>query len=295
MTLGTADPEYLAPEGGFGWHFADPGGKSYALRATAGLAEQAEFLRRCKADYLTTQPSMAEALAEHVVRAGSAPRLQAVLTIGETLTDEQRQLFRQAFGARALDTYGCIEIGNIAAECPVCGFYHVNAEAVLLEVLDERGRTVAPGETGRAVLTALHNFAMPLIRYEIGDRVTLASRGNRCKRGLPSIAAIAGRETELFVTRAGERYFPAAIIQRLAEYLDFAEMILVQTDYEAVELRYIPGDRGIANRLDEAKAFAESTIGHGVTVKLVRVAELPRPPGAKPTMKISLVPRPPLR
>jgi len=296
LTFAEKDFQALPAEGRRDWHFADPTGRAYALQASVAPLEQARFLRERAADYLISQPSMAEAIAEAVLRSGQTLKLQAVLTLGESLHSEQRDLFRRAFGgARSFDTYGCIEAGHMAAECPVCGWYHVNAETVLLEILDQRGQPVGPGETGRAVLTSLHNYAMPLIRYDIGDYVTRAPRGNRCKRGLPSISAIVGRETELFVTRDGEQYFPSMQARQVADYIDLTEIQFVQTDYELVEIRYVPGHSGIPNRPEELLPLVEAKLGHGIKVKLVPVAELPRPRGAKQIMKLSLVPRPPPR
>ena len=294
MTLAN-DPALLDPQGRRDWHFADPAGRAYALQASATPQRQAQFLRERNPDYLVTQPTMGEALADQVIDSGVALGLKAVLTVGESLHPEQRALFNRAFGARTYDTYGCIEVGHVAAECPVCGCYHVNAESVLLEVVDDRGRPVAPGETGRAVLTSLHNFAMPLIRYDIGDRIVTMARGNRCKRGLPSIAEIVGRENELFVTRTGERFFPSIQARWVADYLDLIEVQFVQTDYEVVEIRYVPGNRGVPDRIDELRALVEGRLGHGIKMKLVPLTELPRPRGAKQIMKLSLVPRPPPR
>ena len=292
MTIGDDHADILDPQADLAWHYDPSSGPAHALQAGTPPDQQAQLLRQRRADYLITYPSIAEALADQVLGAGLPLALKAVLPVGESLKPEHRQLFARAFGARSYDSYGCIEAGHVAAECPICGCYHVDAESVLLEVVDDRGLPVGPGETGRAVLTSLNNFAMPLIRYDIGDRITTVNRGNRCKRGLPSIAAIKGRETELFVTRAGELYFPPILARDVAQYLDLTEIQFVQTDYETVELRYVPGQRGIASRDQELRDFVESRIGHGITMKLVPVAELPRLRGAKQAMKLSLVPRP---
>lgn len=83
-------------------------------------------------------------------------------------------------------------MGYLALQCPEHPGYHVQSEHVLLEVLDDAGNPCAPGQVGRVVLTDLHNFATPFIRYEIGD---MAEVGEPCPcgRGLPRINRIAGR------------------------------------------------------------------------------------------------------
>jgi phenylacetate-CoA ligase len=91
-----------------------------------------------------------------------------------------------------IDMYTCREIGYMALQCPRHEHYHVMAEGVYLEILDAEGNRCAPGQPGRVVLTPLHHFAMPLIRYDIGD---YAEPGEPCDcgRGLPVIRRIVGR------------------------------------------------------------------------------------------------------
>ena len=92
------------------------------------------------------------------------------------MSDEIRQICRDVFGAPPIDQYGAQEVGLIACECVVCGHYHVSAEAMRVEILRDDGTHCSPGETGRVVVTSFYNYAMPFIRYEIGD---YADRGAR--------------------------------------------------------------------------------------------------------------------
>ena len=99
------------------------------------------------------------------------PRLREVRTSGEALDPEVRGLCREAWGVPVIDMYSANEVGYIALQCPGTEHYHVMAEGLLVEVLDDAGRACRPGETGRVVVTTLHNFAMPLVRYVIGGLV----------------------------------------------------------------------------------------------------------------------------
>lgn len=76
--------------------------------------------------------------------------------------------------------------------CPFGHGYHVNAEAVLLEVVDANGLPVPPGEPGRAVITPFASTALPLIRYDQGD-IVIAGTTCECGRALPHLEAISGR------------------------------------------------------------------------------------------------------
>src|SRR3546814_3878705 len=91
------------------------------------------------------------------------------MTVGETVSAKARGLVQRAWGVPLKDSYSCEEAGYLTMQCPDHEVYHVQSENVLLEVVDDDGRPCGPGETGRVLITSLHNFATPLIRYELGD------------------------------------------------------------------------------------------------------------------------------
>ena len=70
--------------------------------------------------------------------------------------------------------------------------YHVSAESVFMEILDEDCKPTKPGNVGRVVVTSLYNYAMPFIRYDLGDRVEVGWSGT-CARQLPALRKILGR------------------------------------------------------------------------------------------------------
>ena len=103
--------------------------------------------------------------------------------------------------------YSAEEAGCIALQCPQTDNYHVQSESLLVEVLDDKGDPCEPGEIGRVILTTLHNFAMPLIRYQIGD---YAEAGGPCPcgRGLPTLKRILGRRRNRARLPDGRRIWP---------------------------------------------------------------------------------------
>jgi phenylacetate-CoA ligase len=120
-----------------------------------------------------------------------------VICAAEKLWPQDRALLVEAFGPSVFDTYGSRETMLLAAECEAHDGLHVQSENVVVEILvTENGATRAaePGEIGEVVVTDLHNYAMPFIRYANGD---LAVRGKRarcaCGRSLPRIASVEGR------------------------------------------------------------------------------------------------------
>lgn len=158
-------------------------------------------------DYLYGYVSMLEQLGRYVLKnnlRSDGLRLKAVITTSEVLTEAHRKLFADAFGAPVQNEYGCGEVGPIAYECPN-GSLHVMATNLVVEILDREGNEVSPGESGEVVVTDLNNYAMPLIRYRVGD---YAERGADCTcgRGFPVLARIRGREYDFIQGPDGSRY-----------------------------------------------------------------------------------------
>jgi len=183
-------------------------GESMFLNIIADTRTQAEWLMRHEPDYLITHPSQALALAEYFPQHGlQLTRLRQVRTVGETVSPKTRAACRAAWGVAVIDGYSCEEAGYLAIQCPDHEHYHVQAENVYLEVVDEAGRPCAPGETGRVLITSLHNFATPLIRYEVGDYAEIGTPCT-CGRGLPVLTKILGRTRNRLVLPGGETRFP---------------------------------------------------------------------------------------
>ncbi len=183
-------------------------GRSVMNSSMLPAAEQLDWLMRQNAYYLLCPPSvLRELCAESVRRGANFPRLKAVLTVGETVPPNLRGLVRSAWNLPVQDNYSAMEIGYLALQCPDGDAYHVQAETMLVEVLDEFGAPCPAGQIGRVVVTPLHNFAMPLLRYEIGDH---AERGDRCPCGrtLPILARIVGRTRNMLTHADGRRTWP---------------------------------------------------------------------------------------
>jgi len=155
--------------------------------------QQAAWLTEIDPHYLLTQPVNVRALARLALSGRlRLTNLREVRTIGETVTDGLRELVRSAWGAEVVDIYSAAEYGTLALQCPVSGGYHVQSEAAIFEVLDATGKPCGAGTSGRIVATPLHNFATPLVRYDMGDYAEVAGPCP-CGRGLPHLKRILGR------------------------------------------------------------------------------------------------------
>lgn len=128
--------------------------------------------------------------------------LRAVIVTSEVLVEEQRTLMESYLNVPVINEYGCSEFGIIAAECPHHGL-HISAENLVIEIVRD-GVPVKSGEWGEVVITGLNNYAMPLIRYKIGDVASYSERACSCGRGLPLLERIEGRVNNMVVTPEGK-------------------------------------------------------------------------------------------
>jgi phenylacetate-CoA ligase len=167
------------------------------------LDDHLDWLLRKRPDYLSCSPVVAAQLAHRAMERQLKLPIKIILSKSERVTPRQRAICKQAFGAKINDRYSCEEVGWIAMQCHEHDHLHVLNASVLVEIVDEVGRACAPGEVGRVLLTSLHSFAMPLIRYEVGD---LAAWGEPCSTGitLPVIARLWGRTRHLLTLPSGE-------------------------------------------------------------------------------------------
>ena len=247
-----------------------PGGRAPSWgAATAGLVHTGEcvsrdvdtdaeglldWLVREEPGYLLTYPSLAAELAKAALRRGvRLPNLLEVRTLAEGLGPDVRALCREAWGVPVVDMYSAEEVGYIALQCPEHEHYHVQAESLLVEILDEHGEPCLPGQAGRVVVTDLHNFAMPLVRYEIGD---YAEPGPPCDcgRGLPVLSRIAGRVRNMLVTADGKRFWPPLGSRKFIEVAPVVQHQIAQKEYDLLEARLVtarPLDASQEERLRE--------------------------------------------
>ena len=122
----------------------------------------------------------------------------------ELISLDSMHFIEDVFGAPYCDQFGCAEVDRSAWQCLVRGGYHMDVDSVVTEFLDGAGESVSVGERGEVTYTSLFNFAMPLIRYSIGD-VGVPS-GDLCSCGvvLPLMEVVEGRK-DSFLTLPNNR------------------------------------------------------------------------------------------
>jgi phenylacetate-CoA ligase len=164
--------------------------------------------------------SSLEGFAAYLRRTGRrVPGIRCAIAAAEPLFDDTRRRVEDAFGVPLYNTYGSREFMSIAAECERRRGLHVHSENLVVETRDS-DRT-APSDI---LVTDLHNYGMPFVRYSTGDLGVAAEGSCPCGRGLPRFEAIEGRVLDALRTADGRivpgEFFPHLLkeIPELAQY-----------------------------------------------------------------------------
>jgi len=196
--------------------------------------------------FLASYPSTLALLAGEQVagRLGIVPA--CIWSGGEFLADSMRGRIEAAFGSTLINEYGSSECLSIACSC-TAGTLHVNADWVILEPVDRDYRPVPAGEPSHTVLlTNLANRIQPIIRYDLGDSITINTSPCHCGRALPAIT-VQGRHDDLLVLRSAKgarvQLSPLALTTVVEEVLACARFQLVQTAPAQIALRLATTDR----------------------------------------------------
>ena len=160
-----------------------------------------------KLDYVMGYAGSLFCLAERAEQRGFNRRMKGFVSWGDNLYSHYREKIEKAFQCRVTDTYGCGEGIQIAAQCGMNnGAYHIFMPHVAVEIVDDDGFPVNPGEVGNILLTRLDAGAMPLIRYKVGDIGRKSTADScPCGRGLEMLTKIEGRDTDIIVTPNGNK------------------------------------------------------------------------------------------
>lgn len=210
------------------------------------------ILRKIKPDviqgYSSTLWLIAKAIHEKGVN-DIEPRV--IVGTAEVLSDKARRFINSSFDLEMFDQFGGVEVGRSAWECEEHNGYHMDVDALAMEFV-KNNEHVAPGERGRLLYTSLYNYAMPLIRYDVGDICVPTDELCPCGRGLPLMKHIEGRVDDFVMTPNGRIFSPIiwTIIMRaipgIAKYKivqktkrDFIVQLVKDSEFSSATIRQV--------------------------------------------------------
>lgn len=174
-----------------------------------------------------------------------------VICGAEAVLSSDRDALVRAFGSGIFETYGSRETMLIGAECAAHEGMHVSEENIVAEVV-QNGVAVAPGEPGDVLVTDLHNYGMPLIRYQNGDVATMSGSAScECGRALKKIERVEGRRADTLHDANGAPVPGMLFIALFARKTDFVRQFQVaQKKSGEVVLKVVPGPEFSQTELD---------------------------------------------
>lgn len=266
-----------------------PTGPFLRINNDLDVARQIERIVEFGPATLIVYPNNLAAILDALEREGiGLPTIGRIRTIGETLQPDLRARAEQQL-APVRDCYSSEEVGYIAIECPTGGLYHVMAETVIVEVVDDAGRPCPEGEIGHVLVTDLHNHASPLIRYAIGD---MAEVGPPCPcgRGQPTLRRIVGRTRNMLLTPDGRCAWPLTGFHDFATIAPVIQYQLIQHRIDAIEVRLV-----VASPLDDEQetalaALIRRSLGYRFALSFAYFPDrIPRGPNGKFEEFVNLV------
>jgi phenylacetate-CoA ligase len=228
--------------------------------------------------------SSLEQFARFLTRTGrTVPGVKGAIACAEPLPQPTRNVIEQALHAPMFNTYGCREFKSIAGECEVHGGMHINVENILLETADPDSP-----EASELLVTDLHNYGMPFIRYSIGDLGTLDPNPCPCGRGLPLLRSVDGRVLDV-LRRPDGKLIPGEFFPHLLK--DIPEILEYQVEQKSLE--WVVVSAVLSGPLaPSSQATFESEVRKvcgGLRVELQPVSEIPRLPSGKRRVTVGLV------
>ena len=215
-------------------------------------------------------------LAVYAESAGLRVRAQrAVMTSAGTLYPFMRERIERVFACPVFNRYGSREVGDIACETPLGEGLWIAPWGVHVEVLGEDGAPLPDGEEGELVVTSLCNYAMPLIRYRIGDRGSLAPMGVGWQgRSSRSFVKITGRTVDAFRLLDGT-LIDGEYFTHLLYYRDWVQRFqVVQVDYQTIVIRIVAFSTAPSGAEDEIAFGVRAVMGDSCSVRFEYPAQI---------------------
>ena len=258
-----------------GFRLTDP-----AMRATF------EKMNVDQPQTILAYPSSLYQFAKFISENGLTPlcKFNGIISSAEMLHPHYRTLAESVFKTKVHNRYGSREVGLIAMECAE-GRMHINCRDLYLEI-DSRDPYTEPGEI---LITQLNNYAMPFIRYRIGDVGLLSEEVCPCGNDLPILAELLGRTTATFRTRSGAFIHGGYFTQQFYDLDGVTQFQIIQESLKHCVLKVVVNEKWTEATRRYLVQRIQDTLGTTVVVTVEFVDEIPLPPSGKREYTISKV------
>ncbi len=231
-------------------------------------------------------PSSLYQFARFIFENGLKPRwdLKGIISSAEMLHSHHRDLAETVFSTKVYNRYGGREVGLIAMECEE-GRLHINCRDLYLEI-DSPDPYTEPGDI---LITQLNNYAMPFIRYRIGDIGRLSDASCPCGSPLPVLAELLGRSTATFRTRTRTLIHAGYFTQQFYNVVGLEQFQLIQETLKHCVLKVVVNTQWTEAARRYMVQKIQEALGADVIVTIEFVKEIPLPTSGKREFTISKV------
>jgi len=245
------------------------------------VENQLKILEKVNPEVITSYPSslklLAMALEEQKNRKINS---RLIFTSTELLNAYARRFIQSKFEAPIFDFYGANELGLIAWECNKRSGYHINIDSVVVEFI-WNGKKIKSGERGKLICTALHSYAMPFIRYEIGDVGIKSDEKCACERGLPLMRIIEGRIDDFIVLPDEKMVSPYSLIYIMSNIPGISRYQIIQEEKDKILVLIIKGKEFTQNTITSIRRNLEKALGKDVKIDIKIVNNITRDKSGK--------------
>jgi len=258
----------------------------------ANLDRFVATLRARRPTMLFGYPASLSLIAGHARAKGLAMDdlgIRVAFVTSELLYAEQRAAISEVFGCPVANGYGGRDAGFLAHECPRGGM-HVQAEDIVVEIVDGEGRALGPGEAGEIVVTHTATRDFPFLRYRTGDIGVLSGEPCPCGRTLPLLKEIQGRTTDFLLATDG-RIVSGHMVEYTVRQLPGVERYqVVQHSRGRIEVRLVA--RPPFGAGDEVRLVREfkARLGEDMTIDTSCVGDIPVGKNGKFRYLVNLLP-----
>jgi phenylacetate-CoA ligase len=197
---------------------------------------------------------------------------------GEKITPEQRQMFEDVFRAPVANYYGSWESGVLAYDCPA-GNLHVMENRYIEAV--SNNTVVAPGQMGEIVITSLNHYAMPFIRYKIGDVGIIETTNCSCGRSMPVLREVTGRTSDLLVDTDNRLVHWSSFYTIMRKKPEVLRYQLYQPDREHIKVRLESKQELEPAYLENIKSLLQPCFGENMMISVELVDQIELTPAGK--------------
>lgn len=223
--------------------------------------------------------------AETVLKNSLHIQLKTVISLGDKLFDHYRKNIESAFHCQVYDTYGSSEGFLMGFQHDLNYLYHFSPQT-FIEILDDNGNPVSDGEMGHVVVTRLDGFAMPLIRYKLGDlaiKLPLDEYPKNRKLAFPIFKQIVGRNTDIIKTPGGKVLVVHFFTGILEHFQEIQQYRVLQYKINELKIEIIKGKSFSEEIFEDLKNTLKEKVNDAdMKIDYEFVAEIPSTKSGKP-------------